>query len=285
MRFKKVDNEKIDQHNIIDLLNKINIKKILMNKLLSILAIKLKNGLSNFIPIYNKDFFQDINNMANEAAKSIVPIIYSSFNPKSVVDIGCGTGYWLKYFKELGVKNVLGIDGEYIPKDMLEISINEFYAHDLKEEISLNKKYDLAISIEVAEHLNKRHATTFVKSLTNLSDLIIFSAAIPKQGGTHHVNERWPKYWQNIFKKFDYEAFDAIRPQLLWRDDINEIYKQNIFIFVNNKSNNYKHYSRLYPKPTNMLIIQKEVFFRHKPLPLRLAFLYRKYISKTEQTS
>jgi SAM-dependent methyltransferase len=218
-------------------------------------------------------------------AKIIVPEIMSmtETRPHSVIDVGCGVGAWLKVFKDLGVTEVLGIDGDYIPNKMMMIEKNEFYPQDLKQDISLNKKFDVAISIEVAEHINKKYASNFIKNLTNLSDIIVFSAAIPKQGGTHHVNEQWPTYWIKIFNKLNYEAFDVIRPKILWRTDVYEICKQNIFVIVNKNSKHFNYFKKFYPPfLDDMVIVSKLIFVRNRPLSFRIPHLFRKHILKIE---
>lgn len=64
-------------------------------------------------------------------------------------------------------------------KELLYVSESIFYAHDLTKPLHLNRRFDLALSLEVAEHLPKKSAEIFVDTLCKLSDTIIFSAAIP----------------------------------------------------------------------------------------------------------
>ncbi len=128
----------------------------------------------------------------------IVPEIIKLLDPKSVVDIGCGLGTFLNVFKQFGVNDVLGIDGAWVNKDLLFEYINpeEFLEYNLEEEIRLDRKYDLVVSLEVAEHLKKDSADIFVQNLVNSGNLILFSAAIPNQGGQNHLNEQWLTYWE-----------------------------------------------------------------------------------------
>ncbi|KAF2516801.1 class I SAM-dependent methyltransferase [Flavobacterium zhairuonense] len=138
------------------------------------------------------------------AANEVVPLIMNLLQPKSVVDLGCGIGTWLKVFIDNGVNDVLGIDGDYLDKKLLKINLQNFKEFDLEKLYKSSRKYDLAISLEVGEHLNFKSADNFVKSLTGLSDTLIFSAAIPFQGGQNHINEQKPDYW---IKKIQSEGY------------------------------------------------------------------------------
>lgn len=150
---------------------------------------------------------------------------------ESAIDFGCGVGTWLAVLKTLDVRDVKGLDGSWVKEDMLEIKKEEFEKVDFEKPVVLDRKYDIAISLEVAEHLSCESAEAFVASLTKASDLVLFSAAIPNQGGIRHLNEQWPDYWANMFEKHDYECYDFLRLKI-WNDDkIPPWYKQNSLIF------------------------------------------------------
>lgn len=162
----------------------------------------------------------------------IVPEIVKLFNPKSVVDIGCGLGTFVSVFKANGVKEVLGVDGPWTNRELLykNIKEEEFLEYDLEKEITLDKEYDMVISLEVAEHLSGTAAETFAKSLVNAGKLIIFSAAIPQQGGQNHINEQWITYWEEKFNKLGYVVQDVIRPIFWYNSDICWWYRQNMIL-------------------------------------------------------
>jgi len=170
---------------------------------------------------------------ATRSAALMVPRILKRFpNITSVVELGCGTGVWLHFFKSNGVPKVLGLDGETSDSNLLILPGGEFRAVDLSKSLCLQEKFDLAISLEVAQHLPPEAAQTFVASMCRLSDLVIFGAAIPGQSGTEHVNERWPSYWTALFDAKGYEVFDILRP-LFWYDQrIEWCYAQNSLVFV-----------------------------------------------------
>lgn len=181
---------------------------------------------------YTPAFFDELANGTWESAQAVVPIVYDLVRPASVLDVGCGVGTWLAEWGNAGVSDLLGVDGDYVDRSALKIPVDKFTPVDLKEPLSLGRKFDLVQTLEVAEHLDETRADTFVESLTRHGDTILFSAAIPGQGGTHHVNEQWPSYWAQKFAKAGYTAHDIIRPRI-WTDQrIQYWYRQNILIFA-----------------------------------------------------
>lgn len=164
----------------------------------------------------------------------IVPEVIKLINPKSVVDIGCGTGTFLHVFKKYGIRDILGIDGAWVEKQLLykNLTSEEFQEADLEKEIKLNKKYDLVVSLEVAEHLSTDSAEVFVQSLINAGNIILFSAAIPNQGGQNHINEQWLTYWEKLFLKHNYIIYDVIRPIFWDNPNVFWWYKQNIVLIA-----------------------------------------------------
>ena len=150
--------------------------------------------------------------------------------PSSLVDIGCGAGYWLAAAKRAGIPKLQGVDG--ILARQLVIEKEYILIADLAKDYShaLPEKYDVALCLEVAEHLEENHASDFVKNLVDLSDTIVFSAAIPGQPGQHHVNCQWPDYWQNKFNRYGFYCDDSIRWKLWDDSEIEPWYRENILI-------------------------------------------------------
>ncbi len=173
-----------------------------------------------------------------DAAEVVVPLLLKILPVKSVLDVGCGTGTWLKVFSErYGINEFLGIDGAYVDKSKIVINEDNYKAYDLREPFDLGRKYDLVLCLEVAEHIPEKSAGNLISSLCKHSDTVLFSAAIPGQVGQNHVNEQWPLYWDKEFNHYGYKRVDAIRP-LIWNDDRVDVwYKQNIFIYAKNNLN------------------------------------------------
>ena len=183
--------------------------------------------------VYSKDFFdrQIVGSM--KSAEVVVPMVLEMVHPNRVIDVGCGRGAWLSVFNTCGV-NVLGCDGQYIDRASLLIPQKCFRAVDLSKPSAVRElgRFDLCLSLEVAEHLDCRVAKEFVSTLTELSPIVLFSAAVPFQGGNHHVNEQWPRYWADLFAAHDYAWLDPFRKKM-WNDKrIEWWYRQNMFLFV-----------------------------------------------------
>ena len=181
---------------------------------------------------YTKDFYDSLRNGAVRSAEIMVPLVLEVIPARSVVDVGCGDGSWLAVFRRNGVGDVLGLDGDYIDRETLQIPRESFRATDLTNPLTIDREFDLAISLEVAEHLPPECAELFVTNLTKLAPAILFSAAIPFQGGTRHVNEQWPEKWAALFQQFGYVPVDFIRKRV-WRNESVEFwYAQNTLLFV-----------------------------------------------------
>lgn len=166
------------------------------------------------------------------APMEVVPLIVEMIRPTSVLDVGCGTGTWLKAFEEMGISDYLGVDGDHVARPTLKIPESKFQSRNLQISFSLERKFDLALCLEVAEHLEKDYADTLVDTITRHGDVILFSAAIPGQGGQNHLNEQWPQYWIEKFSKHGYFFHDVIRP-LIWNNKkVDYWYKQNMFLIT-----------------------------------------------------
>lgn len=181
---------------------------------------------------YTEEFYELLRQGSRRSAKEIIPLVLEFIQPKSVVDVGCGLGSWLSVFKEFGIGECLGIDGDYVDKNRLEISQEEFQTFDLNNPLKLDRTFDLVVSLEVAEHLPAKSAGTFISSLTDHGLVVLFSAAIPLQGGTNHVNEQWPHYWVQLFQERGYLAIDCLRKKIWNNENVEPWYAQNILFFV-----------------------------------------------------
>jgi SAM-dependent methyltransferase len=238
---------------------------------------------------YKEDFFALHQANSTSSANHVIPVILSYIQPDSVVDIGCGIGTWLAVWKQKGV-TVLGVDGDYVKKEQLLVSPEEFISHDLGHPFSAGKKFDLVTSLEVGEHIQPASARVFVDTLCNLGDVILFTAAIPGQGGTYHVNEQYPDYWASLFEVQGFVAIDCIRKQIWNNKNISWWYRQNILFFV--KKEALSHYAALekqyQPDSSVMQLVhpellesktkQLEYFKKNLHNPVRAAGYYLKKI-------
>jgi hypothetical protein len=183
---------------------------------------------------YNRDFFEAQAADSLASAKEIIPALVNVLTPRSIVDVGCGLGTWLSVFPSLGVTDILGIDGDYVDRDMLLIPKDAFVPHDLATPLELPRRFDLVISLETAEHLPPISAETFVRTLTKLGDVVLFSAAVPGQAWTKniHLNEQWPDYWRKLFDRFGFCALDCIRGMIWNNPRVCWWYAQNMILFA-----------------------------------------------------
>jgi SAM-dependent methyltransferase len=168
----------------------------------------------------------------SSAAEQVLPVLFEIYKPSSILDVGCGLGNWIEVAKKISGAEIKGVDGDYVDRRLLKIEENEFVECDLTKPFDLNRKFDLAICLEVAEHLPEASAEGFIKSITNHSDVIMFSAALPGQGGQNHINEQWPSYWQEHFDNCGFEMIDFFRFKIWNNPKIEYWYKQNLFLVV-----------------------------------------------------
>ncbi|TFV97260.1 methyltransferase domain-containing protein [Algoriphagus kandeliae] len=211
----------------------------------------------------------DIHNL--NSPNTILPILFEIFKPKSILDVGCGIGTWLKSSSNLGVLDILGIDGEYVNRDLLLINEESFRGFDLNFEFNLNRQFDLILCLEVAEHLSESSSNVLINSLVKHSNVILFSAAIPGQGGQNHLNEQWPVYWVEKFSKHGFVFLDIIRPIIWDNPQIDFWYKQNIFLVVKES-----HELAAKFKSSSLSLVHPELYdAKNQIYEKRIAFLER----------
>jgi len=192
-----------------------------------------KQKIEMKIPIYDASFYSFEGPGDNlRSAQAVVPLINCLIQPQSVVDVGCGSGVWLSVFREHGVKQILGIEGSHVDGSWLRIPMDCIRFIDLSHPFELQETFDLAICLEVAEHLPPKSASFLVQSLVRLAPIILFSAAIPLQGGAHHINEQWPDYWRKLFEQCHFRRLDLIRKEIWKNPEVKSWYRQNMFLFV-----------------------------------------------------
>ena len=191
------------------------------------------------------------------SASVIVPLIMQRFQPKSVLDVGCGAGDWLSEFLRHGATLVRGYDGQWFPQAGLKIPADCFRAIDFCDAFPRAERFDLAMSLEVAEHVSASVGQKLVLFLCESSDLIVFSAAVPGQGGYAHINEQPQSYWIGVFQSHGYSAYDLIRPLVWTNEHVSFWYRQNCLVFAN--SNGAKAHG-LTSSPFIASLIHPELF-------------------------
>jgi len=219
--------------------------------------------------VYKDDFFAGMEDANLSSARVVIPLALQFVQAKSVIDIGCGQGLWLRACMESGIEDVVGYDGEYVDREKLSIPKEKFIAANLEQPLQLGRTFDLAVSLEVGEHLTDGASRTFVKNVTSAAPVILFSAAIPGQQGVHHINEQWPDYWEARFKEQGYVPVDCLRHHV-WNDKrVSFFYAQNVMFYI--KESELARYPKL----------DEEIKRGHGvALPLVHPYLYTYYESR-----
>ena len=185
---------------------------------------------------YDEQFYRYISENSARSARGLLPVLLEALplSIDSVLDVGCGAGAWLQEWKTLGAE-VLGLDGDYVRPQQLLVLEEEFQAQDLNCEFDLGRRFALAQSLEVAEHLPETSAAGFVASLCRHADLVLFSAAPPGQGGENHINEQPYAYWRDLFLAQGYGGYDVVRRPLLQDAAIMPWYRYNTFLYASER--------------------------------------------------
>lgn len=156
--------------------------------------------------------------------------LFDIYQPQSVIDFGCGVGNHLKYFSEQGVE-IKGVDGS--PAAKKHAVIDNIEIADLRKSYETTRKYDLVLSIEVAEHIPEKFTDSFIETLSEAGETIIMTAAPPGQQGIHHVNCQERSYWIDRFSERGYtyekDIVQKIRENL--ELDRTDWITENIFAF------------------------------------------------------
>lgn len=183
--------------------------------------------------LYNREFYESRDVATRNSAEAILRVLFGAIPiPRRVVDFGCGVGTWLSVSQSLGAVDVLGVDGPWVDRDLLVIPSNCFVQSDLLQFHLEGRRFDLAICLEVAEHLPVDRAGELVAKLTESADVVLFSAAVPGQPGTGHINCQWPQWWAELFFQHGFIAKDVVRPSIWRTEGVPYFYRQNAVIYV-----------------------------------------------------
>lgn len=181
---------------------------------------------------YDGGFYDDHAESSARSAAAVLAVVYRVFRPDSVIDVGCGQGSWLAAAEALGSTTLTGLDGPWVDRATMRSARIDFRPTDLAGAFVIDERHDLCISVEVAEHLPATSADAFVAALCRAADVVLFSAAVPQQGGTEHVNEERASRWAARFDANGYACFDLVRGAV-WDDErVAWWYRQNAFVYV-----------------------------------------------------
>jgi len=180
---------------------------------------------------YGDDFYAFLSSFAVRSAQKIVPLVLKATGARSVADFGCGQGAWLSVWEKAGLE-VTGLDGPYVNQSKLLVDPANFRPTDLATPINLGRRFDIVQSLETAEHLPASRAAGFVADLTSHADFVLFSAAVPGQGGEHHINEQGLEYWRRLFDARGFAPVDLVRPALRGDEGVQLWYRCNTVLYV-----------------------------------------------------
>ena len=166
------------------------------------------------------------------SARLVVPLICDALLPGSVIDVGCGAGAWLASYQEAGVVDAVGVDGDYVDRSLLLIAAERFRAHNVAAPFDLGRRFDVVQCVEVAEHVPRDRSTALVDNLVRHGYFVVFSAAVPGQGGKDHINERPYGFWRDLFAERGYRLFDFLRPALAGKKQVEPWYRFNLLFFA-----------------------------------------------------
>jgi SAM-dependent methyltransferase len=181
---------------------------------------------------YDDVFYEYQREGALRSARLLLPLLREAFPIRSVLDVGCGAAAWLRAHQEAGVDDILGLDGDYLDPALLLIDPARFRPTDITQPLDLGRRFDLVQCLEVAEHVPAPAGPALVDNLTRHGDHILFSAAVPGQGGKGHINERPLGYWRDLFAGRGFRAFDYLRPRIAHQDEIEWWYRYNTLLYV-----------------------------------------------------
>jgi len=186
--------------------------------------------MSNLASDYDEKFYEYNVIGSLRSAKLVLGLLHDKFKFASVADLGCGRGTWLRASLDLGASRVLGYDGVW-NEGKVDQNI-DFISCDLENLDIDDERFDLAISLEVAEHLSEGKADQFIDALVKKSDAVVFASAFTRQLGTTHINEQFPSYWAEKFESRGYYPVDFFRPKIWGDTNIEPCYRQNTFLYV-----------------------------------------------------
>lgn len=187
-------------------------------------------------PDYSKDFYKGVSDRSIIVAPIVIRALRDLVPYRSVKDIGCGSGIWLREAIRNDVEFAMGLDLQVaidtVVEDLAEHPGVQLSASDFEKEEYALPYTNLSICLEVLEHLTPGAADRLARQIGETSDAILFSAAQPGQGGTNHINEKPHEYWLSLFDSLGFDTFDFLRPKIQKIPDAPRYYVLNLFLLA-----------------------------------------------------
>jgi SAM-dependent methyltransferase len=186
--------------------------------------------------IYSAEYYaRTVEGPAVESAGTIADAILDDVAPRSAADVGCGTGALLEALRARGC-DVFGFEYSKVALDYCRRRNLAVARFDLeKDRLPTGRRFDVVVSMEVAEHLPASSAERYVDVLTSLAPTVVFTAAPPGQGGNDHVNEQPPAYWIAKFaqRRFVLDETTTQRWRRRWEESgkVRDWYHRNLMVF------------------------------------------------------
>jgi SAM-dependent methyltransferase len=191
--------------------------------------------------LYQTDYFNE--EIFSTDYDALANAIFSIYKPKEIAEFGCGPGHLTRALAKLGV-GIVALDGFASP-DFNGYSDVKFYKMDLNDgtllsEFLKGKQFDMAICTEVAEHLQPSSSEHLIKCLTSCAPIVIFSAAVPGQGGHGHINCADRGFWHQLFVKYNFKVVDSLRKKLRDNAGLAIWYKLNVLDYISTERETIK---------------------------------------------
>jgi SAM-dependent methyltransferase len=211
-------------------------KTIRNGKKLQNLRIRILEKLGTLNDIYSQRYYQTlVEPYARKSVLHMAASIIGTFHPQSVIDIGCGSGALLVALRKAGIHDLIGLDASTAGLEIAAARGLDTRLFDVTSDIwNENRQFDLAVSMETAEHLPKKSADRYIALLCSLAPIIVFTAAPPGQGGIGHRNEQPQSYWKDRFAAHGFQSMEKVVAdwQQVWKTaGVADFYTKNLIIF------------------------------------------------------
>ena len=183
------------------------------------------------VTVYDTEFFAGRSETVTRSAAVVVPVLMRLFEPRSVLDVGCGQGEWVEAFRAGGV-DAYGVDiaapdeAHYFRRDLTE----PFKWRPMPEDREWG--FDLVLCLETGEHIPEESSSTLINTIAHAANhYVVFGAAVPGQAGKGHINCQPPEWWHQRFAAYGFEAQDLVRPHIQ-HPDVSPWYRDNTYALV-----------------------------------------------------